>query len=111
MKMEFKHYSVLLDETIEQLNTRPDGIYVDGTLGGGGHKGVQLGKIGQGALGIKKRLPAAGGQGIQLLGQKHTKPPGNRLFIPVYHTAPGLAMCSKKRYNKIHWRHAPHNLL
>ena len=37
MKMEFKHYSVLLDETIEQLNTRPDGIYVDGTLGGAGH--------------------------------------------------------------------------
>ena len=35
--MEFKHYSVLLDETIEQLNIRPDGIYVDGTLGGAGH--------------------------------------------------------------------------
>ena len=35
--MEFKHYSVMLKETIEQLNIRPDGIYVDGTLGGGGH--------------------------------------------------------------------------
>ena len=35
--MEFKHYSVLLNETIEQLHIRPDGIYVDGTLGGGGH--------------------------------------------------------------------------
>lgn len=35
--MEFKHYSVLLDETIEYLNIKPDGIYVDGTLGGGGH--------------------------------------------------------------------------
>ena len=35
--MEFKHYSVLLAETIEQLNIRPDGIYVDGTLGGAGH--------------------------------------------------------------------------
>ena len=35
--MEFNHYSVLRDETIEQLNIRPDGIYVDGTLGGGGH--------------------------------------------------------------------------
>lgn len=35
--MEFKHTSVLLDETIEHLNIRPDGIYVDGTLGGGGH--------------------------------------------------------------------------
>lgn len=35
--MEFKHISVLLEETIEQLQVRPDGIYVDGTLGGGGH--------------------------------------------------------------------------
>ena len=30
--MEFNHYSVLLNETIENLNIRPDGIYVDGTL-------------------------------------------------------------------------------
>ncbi len=35
--MEFKHYSVLLRETIEQLQVKPDGIYLDGTLGGGGH--------------------------------------------------------------------------
>lgn len=35
--MEFEHKSVLLDETIEQLKINPDGIYVDGTLGGGGH--------------------------------------------------------------------------
>lgn len=35
--MEFKHYSVLLKETIEQLKVKPDGVYVDGTLGGGGH--------------------------------------------------------------------------
>ena len=35
--MAFKHKSVLLDETIEGLNIKPDGIYVDGTLGGGGH--------------------------------------------------------------------------
>ena len=35
--MEFKHKSVLLNETIESLNVKPDGIYVDGTLGGGGH--------------------------------------------------------------------------
>ncbi len=33
----FKHKSVLLNETIEMLNIKPDGIYVDGTLGGGGH--------------------------------------------------------------------------
>lgn len=35
--MEFKHTSVLLWETIENLDIKPDGIYVDGTLGGGGH--------------------------------------------------------------------------
>jgi 16S rRNA (cytosine1402-N4)-methyltransferase len=35
--MSFKHKSVLLDETIESLAIKPDGIYVDGTLGGGGH--------------------------------------------------------------------------
>ncbi len=35
--MEFVHKSVLLDETIAGLNIKPDGIYVDGTLGGGGH--------------------------------------------------------------------------
>jgi 16S rRNA (cytosine1402-N4)-methyltransferase len=35
--MEFKHISVLLDETIENLDVKPDGIYVDGTLGGAGH--------------------------------------------------------------------------
>ena len=35
--MTFRHISVLLRETIEGLNIRPDGIYADGTLGGGGH--------------------------------------------------------------------------
>ena len=34
---EFHHISVLLDECIEGLNIKPDGIYVDGTLGGAGH--------------------------------------------------------------------------
>ena len=35
--MEFSHTSVLLEEAVESLHVRPDGIYVDGTLGGGGH--------------------------------------------------------------------------
>ena len=47
--MAFKHYSVLLEETIENLNIKPDGIYVDGTLGGGGH-----------ALEVVKRLSDRG---------------------------------------------------
>ncbi len=35
--MEFNHYSVMLQETIENLNIKENGLYVDGTLGGGGH--------------------------------------------------------------------------
>ena len=35
--MNFHHVSVLLEECIENLNIKPDGIYVDGTMGGGGH--------------------------------------------------------------------------
>lgn len=37
MEMEFRHTSVLLEETIRALNIRPEGVYLDGTLGGGGH--------------------------------------------------------------------------
>lgn len=47
--MEFNHKSVLLRETIENLNIKPDGIYVDGTLGGAGH-----------SLEIAKRLTGKG---------------------------------------------------
>ena len=35
--MEFKHTSVLLEEVLEGLRIRPDGIYIDGPRGGGGH--------------------------------------------------------------------------
>ena len=41
--MEFRHTAVLLQETIEYLRIRPEGIYVDGTLGGGGHS-LQIAK-------------------------------------------------------------------
>lgn len=37
MDMQYGHYSVLLDECVQALNIRPDGVYVDGTLGMGGH--------------------------------------------------------------------------
>lgn len=46
--MDFKHVSVLLDETIEHLNIKPDGIYVDGTLGGGGHSFEICKRLGDG---------------------------------------------------------------
>lgn len=47
--MEYRHIPVLLSETIENLNIRPDGTYIDGTLGGAGH-----------SYEIAKRLDAGG---------------------------------------------------
>lgn len=49
MDMDFRHVPVLFDECMKNLNIRPDGIYVDGTLGGGGH-----------AFGIGERLSESG---------------------------------------------------
>ena len=48
--MEFKHYSVLLNECIEALNIKPDGIYVDGTLGMGGHSSRIAARLSTGRL-------------------------------------------------------------
>lgn len=46
--MEFAHKSVLLEETIDNLNIKPDGIYVDGTLGGAGHSEQIVKRLGEG---------------------------------------------------------------
>ena len=43
--MEFKHTSVLLEETIEHLQIKPEGTYVDGTMGGGGHSFYIVSKL------------------------------------------------------------------
>ncbi len=48
--MEFNHISVLLNECIERLNINPNGIYVDGTAGGGGHSAEILKKLDCGKL-------------------------------------------------------------
>lgn len=58
--MEFKHASVLLNETIDSLNIKPDGIYVDGTLGGGGHSFEICKRLGDGGrlIGIDQDLDA-----------------------------------------------------
>lgn len=48
--MEFAHKSVLLDECIEALNIKPDGIYLDGTLGGAGHSEQIVKKLTTGRL-------------------------------------------------------------
>ena len=47
---EFSHFSVLLDECIENLNIKPDGIYVDGTAGGAGHSSKIAEKLESGLL-------------------------------------------------------------
>ena len=46
--IQFSHRSVLLDECMEGLNIRPDGIYVDGTAGGAGHSSVIASHLGEG---------------------------------------------------------------
>ena len=48
--MEYTHKSVLLDECIEALNIRPDGVYVDGTLGRAGHSREIVQKLTHGRL-------------------------------------------------------------
>lgn len=48
MMMEnFKHTTVLLDEAVNGLNIRPDGIYIDGTFGRGGHSRLILSRLGE----------------------------------------------------------------
>lgn len=74
--INFKHKSVLLDETIEMLNIKPNGIYVDGTLGGGGHSYEickRLGDKGQ-IIGIDQDEAAilAGGERLKEFGDKVT---------------------------------------
>ena len=57
--MEFKHISVLLEETITSLNIKPDGIYVDGTAGGAGHSKAIASQLKNGRLIALDRDPDA----------------------------------------------------
>ena len=74
--MEFKHYSVLLNETIENLAIKPDGIYVDGTLGGGGHSYHVASRLGENGrlIGIDQDKDAikAAGERLAEFGDKVT---------------------------------------
>ena len=66
----FTHRSVLLDESIEALNIRPDGIYVDGTLGGGGHSEAICRRLGNGGrlIGIDRDETALAAASERLAG-------------------------------------------
>ena len=67
--MEFSHIPVLLEETIEGLNIKENGIYVDGTAGGGGHSGEILKRLTTGKLISIDRDPDA----IRTLTEKFKK--------------------------------------
>ena len=74
--MIFEHKSVLLMETVDSLNVKPDGIYVDGTLGGGGHAyevSRRLGEKGR-LIGIDQDADAiaAAGERLKEFGDKIT---------------------------------------
>lgn len=74
--MEFNHKSVLLFETVDNLKIRPDGIYVDGTLGGGGHSFQILKRLGEEGrlIGIDQDEDAlnAAGKRLSIFGDKVT---------------------------------------
>ncbi len=48
--MEFKHTPIMLKEVIEYLDIKPDGIYVDGTMGGAGHSEAIVNELGKSGL-------------------------------------------------------------
>ena len=73
---EFHHVSVLLDECIENLNIRPDGIYVDGTLGGAGHSSQIAARLTTGRLIGIDRDPVA----LQAAGER-LKPYKDRVTL------------------------------
>lgn len=56
--MEFKHYSVLLKESVDYLDVKPDGIYIDATLGGGGHSYEILSRGAKRVIGIDQDIEA-----------------------------------------------------
>jgi len=65
---EFSHIPVLLNECVDNLEIKPGGVYVDGTVGGGGHSGAILRKLGEGGLliGIDRDAEAIEAAGIGL---------------------------------------------
>ena len=80
--MEFKHVSVLLNECIEGLNIKDNGIYVDGTLGGGGHSSEILKKLSDKGLliGIDQDRDALKAASARLQNYKNVKYVHNNFY-------------------------------
>lgn len=75
--MKFEHVSVLLEETVAQLNIQPNGIYVDGTLGGAGHAYEVCSRLGENGrfIGIDQDEAAI------LTGKERLAPFGDKVTI------------------------------
>ncbi len=73
--MEFKHTSVLLEESVRGLEIKENGIYVDGTMGGGGHSEAILSHLGEGGLllGIDRDTEALDASRKRLSGFKNVR--------------------------------------
>ena len=84
--MDFGHTSVLLHETIDSLRVKPDGIYVDGTLGGGGHAYTLCGKLSEKGrlIGIDQDADAirAAGERLREFGDRVTIVRSNYVDTP-----------------------------
>jgi len=87
------HVPVLVRETLEFLNVRPEGVYIDATLGGGGHSLEILQRLGSGRLLSLDRDPRAlevAGQRLAGFGGKLMMEHGNFAQIDALHAASGL---------------------
>lgn len=81
--MEFKHYSVLLKESVDYLNITPEGVYADATLGGGGHSYEILSRGAGKLIGIDRDVEAieAASKRLECFGDRFI--PQNRNFSEI----------------------------
>lgn len=97
--MEFKHKSVLLNECIENLNIKPNGTYLDGTIGGAGHSTEIYKRLGKGGtlIGLDQDAYA-----LQVSRERLTKVESKAGFILENTNFENLkAVCEKNNYEKI----------
>lgn len=94
--MEFKHISVLLEESVGMLNVKENGVYVDGTLGGGGHSELIAERLSGGRLiGIDRDLDAITAAGERL------KPYGSTVTVVHRNFSEVKAVLAELKIDKI----------